>query len=205
STTEAGSVLWLKQNAAAPVCFHFHDELRPDAVQTLQALRRQGLRLALLSGDRVEAVAPVAAILGLEDWRAGQRPDEKVSRLEELAQSGLKVLMVGDGLNDGPALATAYVSASPSTAADISQTAADFVFQGDSLAPLTEAFHIARDSRRLVLQNFALALAYNLIAVPLAVAGMVTPLIAAIAMSSSSLVVTLNSMRLKLSTRSRNT
>jgi len=198
---DAGSTLWLKQDGAAPACFHFHDELRPDALETVLALQRQGLRVALLSGDRIEAVAPVAAALRLDDWRAECRPSDKVERLEELAREGRRILMVGDGLNDGPALSTAYVSASPATAADISQTAADFIFQGDRLAPITKSISIARDSRRLVLQNFGLALAYNLIAVPLAVAGMVTPLIAAIAMSSSSLVVTLNSMRLKLSNR----
>jgi len=201
SPAHAGSMLWLTRGGAAPVCFHFEDELRLDARDVINTLRSRGLEVAMLSGDRVEAVAPVAAALGIDDWRGACRPADKVKRLEAWAAEGRTVLMVGDGLNDGPALAAAFVSASPSTAADVSQTAADFVFQGDGLTSLLDAFDIARVSQRLVLQNFGLALAYNVVAVPLAVVGMVTPLIAAIAMSSSSLIVTLNSMRLKLAER----
>ena len=106
--------------------------------------------------------------------------------------------MVGDGLNDAPALAAAFASISPGTAADASQTAADFIFQGQHLAPVLESLKTARISRSLVFQNFTLALAYNLIAVPVAASGLATPLVAAIAMSSSSLVVTLNALRIKL-------
>jgi P-type Cu2+ transporter len=194
----SGSMLWLTQEGAAPVCFQFKDELRPDSIKVVRELRSRGLEVALLSGDRIEAVAPIAAALGIDDWRGECRPKDKVRRLEALAAEGRNVLMVGDGLNDAPALAAAFVSASPAAAADVSQTAADFVFQGDGLTSLLDAFAVAKMSRRLVLQNFGLALAYNVVAVPLAVVGLVTPLIAAIAMSSSSLIVTLNSMRLKL-------
>ncbi|HZD26579.1 MAG TPA: heavy metal translocating P-type ATPase [Alphaproteobacteria bacterium] len=194
---EGRSELWLTRPGAAPRRFLFDDRLRPDAVETLAALRRRGFRLELLSGDREPAVARIAAALALDDWRAEMRPDAKVAHLQALAVSGRVPAMVGDGLNDAAALAAAHVSLSPSTAADITRTAADFVFQGERLAPLLQTVTVARGARRLILENFGLAMVYNLIAVPLAAAGVVTPLIAAIAMSSSSLVVTLNALRLR--------
>ncbi|MEX2249958.1 MAG: HAD-IC family P-type ATPase, partial [Parvibaculum sp.] len=150
----------------------------------------------LLSGDREPAVRAVAETLDIAEWRAAARPAEKIARLEELARAGRKVLMIGDGLNDAPALRAAHVSISPADAADVSQTAADFIFQGARLAPVVETIDVARKSRRLVFENFGLALAYNAVAVPLAVAGFVTPLVAAIAMSSSSITVIANAMRL---------
>jgi Cu2+-exporting ATPase len=191
-----GPELWLARPGAAPVRFAFHDAPRPDAAEVVAELRAMGMAVELLSGDRPAVAAKVAAELGIAEWRAGCAPADKCARLEELAARGRKVLMIGDGLNDAPALASAHVSMSPSTAVDVSQTAADVVFQGGRLAPVTETLRVARLSRALVRQNFVLALGYNVFTVPLAVAGLVTPLIAAIAMSTSSLVVIGNALRL---------
>jgi Cu2+-exporting ATPase len=191
-----GSELWLRRGNGRPVCFRFTDTLRPDAVEAIARLKARGLAVELLSGDRVPAARAVAEELGIATWRAGAKPDAKIARLKDLAAQGRKVLMVGDGLNDAPALRAAHVSISPASAADVSQVAADFIFQGARLDPVLEAIEVAHKSRRLVFENFALALAYNAVAIPLAFAGFVTPLLAAVAMSTSSITVTLNSMRL---------
>ncbi|MEW5729007.1 MAG: copper-translocating P-type ATPase [Pseudomonadota bacterium] len=192
----AGPELWLERPGRAPVRFAFADALRPDARAVVGALRDRGLAVALLSGDREATVRALAVELGIDDWRAACAPADKVARLEEMKAGGRRVLMVGDGLNDAPALAAAHVSMSPSSAVDVSQTAADVVFQGTRLRPVMETLDVAATARRLVKQNFGLALGYNLFTVPLAVAGHVTPLIAAIAMSTSSLVVIGNALRL---------
>ena len=192
------SELWFARTGLPAIRFAFADTLRPDAAATIADLQARGYAVELLSGDRPAIAGAVAAELGIERWQGGATPADKAARLAELAAAGRRVLMVGDGLNDAPALAGAWVSMSPAAAADVSQTAADFVFQGEGLAPLPAAIDIARAARRLVFQNFALAIGYNLVAVPFAMAGFVTPLIAALAMSSSSLIVTGNALRLKL-------
>jgi len=196
-----GAELWFARPGRPPVRFRFADPLRPDAAEVVAALRARGLSVELLSGDRRATVEAVAGRLGLEHWRAELAPAEKVARLEALARAGRRVLMVGDGLNDAPALAAASVSLSPASAADVSQTTADAVFQGQRLAPVLEVLEVARRAERLVRQNIAMSIAYNLCAVPLAVLGYVTPLLAAIAMSSSSLLVVGNSLRLQLGAR----
>ncbi len=194
--TAEGPELWLDVPGQAPVRFAFADAPRPDAAAVVAGLKRRGVAVELLSGDREATVRRLAGQVGIDIWRAAQTPADKVARLETLKAEGRRVLMVGDGLNDAPALAAAHVSASPSTAVDVSQTAADVVFQGHRLTPVAETLHVAIASRRLVSQNFMLALGYNVFTVPLAVAGYVTPLIAAIAMSTSSLVVIGNALRL---------
>jgi len=160
------------------------------------ALEAHDYDVVLMSGDRAAAVDAVADALGIDDRRARLTPADKVEHLYGLARHERLMLMVGDGLNDAPALAAAYVSMSPSTAVDLSQTTADLVFQGARLRPVIDALVIARRAAVLVKQNLALALLYNVITVPLAIAGYVTPLVAAIAMSSSSLLVMLNALRL---------
>ena len=196
-----GPELWLAQPDRPPVQFLFEDVLRPDALSTIRTLRGLGFRVELLSGDRETAVRCVAEEVGIDDWQASCTPADKAARLATLEAAGEKVLMVGDGLNDAPALAGAFVSMSPASAADVSRTSADIIIQGDHLAPIAAAIRLARKSKKLMFQNFALAALYNLVALPFAIAGFVTPLIAAIAMSASSIVVTLNALRLRLSGR----
>jgi Cu2+-exporting ATPase len=174
--------------------------LRPDAVAVIAALRNRRLKLIILSGDRPDAVAPVARELGITDWQGGLKPAEKISRIEELKSQGHRVLMVGDGLNDAPSLAAAHVSMSPITAAHLTQAHADALFFGDQLKPVLQAVTISQRARRLMKENLGLAVVYNLFAVPLAIAGLVTPLIAAAAMSGSSLLVTVNALRARLRT-----
>jgi Cu2+-exporting ATPase len=169
--------------------------LRPDAAETTTVLRALGLDLMILSGDRADAVAPVAAALGIADWRGGLTPAEKIAAIDAMKAQGRRVLMVGDGLNDAPALAAAHVSLSPISAADLTQAHADAVFLGERLGPVREAVTVARRARRLMRENLWLAVLYNAVAVPVAIAGFATPLIAAAAMSGSSVLVTLNALR----------
>lgn len=195
---DGNSELWFAQPGRAPIRFALRDQIKADAVEVIGNLQKQGWHIEIVSGDRAAVVGPVAQALNISSWRADCRPDEKVAHLQGLAAAGRKVAMIGDGMNDAPALAAAHASLSPARVADVAQAAADFVFQGEGLAPVATTLTLARQVRRLILQKFSLALFYNLAAVPLALAGFVTPLIAAIAMSSSSLLVTLNALRLHL-------
>jgi len=169
--------------------------LRPDAARVVGALQALGLDCRILSGDRPEAVAPVAEALGIATWQGDAKPADKIAELEQLKAQGRRILMVGDGLNDAPALAAADISISPITAADLTQAQADAVFLGDRLAPVLDAVRISRRAHALMRQNLTIALVYNLFAVPLAFLGYVTPLVAALAMSGSSSIVTLNALR----------
>ncbi|MCL4674438.1 MAG: HAD-IC family P-type ATPase, partial [Sphingomonadaceae bacterium] len=157
--------------------------------------KAQNIPASMMSGDRSSAVREVATTLGLFG-RCSMRPEDKLAELERLKAGGRFPLMVGDGLNDGPALAAAHASIAPGTASDASQQAADAVFLGNRLAPVLAALKISRRTMQIVKQNFGLAIGYNVLAVPLALAGLVTPLIAAVAMSTSSLIVVASSLRL---------
>ncbi len=191
------AAVWYRGSDGTTVALYFEDRLRSDAAVVVRRLHEAGFATELLSGDRAAAVEAAAAGSAIAHWRAGQRPADKIERLAALKTAGRKVLMVGDGLNDAPALAAAHASISPATAADISQTAADAVVQGERLAPVLETLAVARAARRMALQNFAIAISYNCVFVPLAMVGVVTPLIAAVAMSASSIAVTANAVRLK--------
>jgi Cu2+-exporting ATPase len=194
--TSATAGTALSKDGVMLASFEFFDDLRKDAVEAAAALRDEGIQLEILSGDRTSAVANVASLLSISAFSAGVLPVDKVNRLQHLKTSGARALMVGDGINDAPAMMAAHVSMAPASAADIGRSAADFIFLRESLRAVPLSLKVARHAERLVKQNFTLAIAYNLIAVPVAVMGHVTPLIAAIAMSGSSLLVIGNAMRL---------
>ncbi|MGJ5039078.1 cation-translocating P-type ATPase [Bradyrhizobium sp. SZCCHNRI1058] len=175
--------------------FSVRQGLRPDAAKIVAGLQRRGIKVEILSGDREAAVAAAAKALGIVEWRAGVTPADKIARIEELKRAGVKVMMVGDGMNDAPSLAAAHVSMSPISAAHLSQATADLVFLGRPLAPVLAAIDYARKALHLMRQNLWLAVGYNALAVPLAISGVVTPLIAAAAMSGSSIIVMLNALR----------
>tara|TARA_R110000782_G_scaffold167129_3_gene259085 strand:- start:4108 stop:6249 length:2142 start_codon:yes stop_codon:yes gene_type:complete len=171
------------------------DALRPDAAEAFARLAAMDISASMISGDREDAVARVADKLGIPA-RARALPQDKIAAIRQMQADGHAVLMVGDGLNDGPALAAATASMAPSSATDMGQQAADAVFTGDSLSAVPMTLIAARRTMTVVRQNFALAIGYNILAVPLALAGHVTPLIAAIAMSMSSVIVVANALRL---------
>jgi len=189
--------LWFKYGDKEPLCLLLEDKIRPDAKETIEKLKENNIKTILLSGDRAEIVQHVALKLGIEDFHSEQNPADKINYLKELKDKGLKPLMIGDGLNDAPALAEAHASISPGSAIDITKNTADIIFQGQSLMPVFTTWQIAKQSQKLVKQNIFLSLIYNSLAIPLAISGNVTPLIAAVAMSASSLIVTVNSFRAK--------
>ena len=190
-----GPTLWFAEDKAPPIQFRFEDQLQDDAKTALGKFEKAGIPVEILSGDSEAAVSRVAEQLAISTWQAKVSPQGKVDRLTTLRDQDKKVLMVGDGLNDAGALALAHASLAPGGAMDVSQSASDAVYAG-GLNAIPSILNVAHRTRSIMLQNFGLAAAYNLIAVPIAVTGHVTPLIAAIAMSASSLIVTLNALRI---------
>jgi Cu2+-exporting ATPase len=181
--------------------FQFEDQMRRDAQGAIAALQARGFKTAILSGDREGVVTALAQRLGIGFWRSSLTPKGKVEEIRAAVAHGHRVLMVGDGINDAPALAEAHVSMAPATASDVGRQAADFVFLHESLSAVSLVIDVSRRAGRLIVENFALAIAYNVIFVPLALAGLASPLIAAIAMSTSSIIVVANAMRLTLGGR----
>jgi len=178
------------------VCFEFDEALRPDAADTLQALREQGLAVQLLSGDGSDSVQVIAQRLGLDQARGGATPEDKLAAIEQLQAAGHRVLMVGDGLNDGPVLARADVSFALAHGSALAQQRSDFIVLGSRLAEVPAARRLAQLSLRVMRQNLAWALAYNAACVPLALMGMLPPWAAGAGMALSSLFVVLNALRL---------
>lgn len=177
--------------------FGFTDKIRPGAEQAVAAFKAQGKALYLISGDTEAAVRAMAERLGIEHWTAGALPQEKLGLINRLTHEGRHVLMLGDGLNDTAALAAATVSISPASALDAARVASDIVLLGNSMEPIADALRIAKQARHRIIENFLISGGYNVIAVPLALIGLATPLAAALAMSVSSITVTLNALRLK--------
>jgi Cu2+-exporting ATPase len=188
--------IWFRADGGKPIRFLFVDALRADAVRTVAQLQARGLEVLVLSGDAEGPVARAVQASGIARWRSGLTPLGKVEAIESLARSGRKVLMVGDGLNDAAALAKAHVSMAPGAAVEASQKAADLVFEGEGLMAIVDAIDVARAAKARALENFGFSALYNLIAAPAAMVGLVNPFLAAIAMSASSLIVTLNALRM---------
>lgn len=195
--------VFFAQENGAFISFELKDELREDAVEIIRDLKDRGFAVGILSGDVVASVEEVAAELVVEDWHAQMMPLDKTLWIQNLTAKGHRVLVVGDGINDAPALAAGHVSMAPSSGSDVGKMAADLVFTSERLGAIIETIDVAHKTDRLVRQNFGLAIAYNCIAVPLALLGFVTPLIAAVAMSTSSIVVIANSMRLHFSIKKK--
>lgn len=204
SKTETSTV-WLSHDGKPVAAFNFADQTRPEAGEIISQLGAKRFPVTLLSGDRKGPVMQLAKTIGIDDAHYALTPEDKLTALSTFTSNGDKVLMVGDGINDAPALRAAHASMAPSSAADIGRNAADFIYTRDNLHAVPFALNLARRAARTVKQNFGLAIAYNCIAVPLAVTGQVTPLIAALAMSSSSILVTLNALRLRLGNKAPET
>jgi Cu2+-exporting ATPase len=187
---------WLATEDELLAGFSFNDRLRPDAVRLVRALRALGSEIVLLSGDHATPVSETAAKLDITTWRAAMAPQDKVDYVRKLQEQGAIVAMIGDGVNDAPVLAQAQVSVAMMSGAALAQGAADMVLLSNRLSDVAEMVRYARRTRRIVRQNLAWAVGYNIVAIPLAMTGYVTPWMAAIGMSASSLLVVLNALRL---------
>ena len=188
---------WLQVGTAPGRAITYTDRLREGAAETVAALQGMGKDVILMSGDTTAAVESLASRLHISHWMAEALPQDKARRISALTDKGARVLMVGDGLNDTAALTAAHVSISPASALDAARVASDIVLLGTSLAPLPDALDTAGKATQRIRENFTIATWYNVIAVPLAVAGLCSPLIAALAMSASSITVSLNALRLR--------
>jgi Cu2+-exporting ATPase len=183
---EAGILAW----------FCLGDALRPQARQLVTELKLLGVRLHLYSGDRAENVAELAAELGIEDAHGGMLPEDKLAAVRALQQRGAIVAMTGDGVNDAPVLAQAQVSIAVDQGAEAAQAAADMVLLSSEIGRLADGVKLARRAQAVIKQNLAWSVLYNALAIPAAALGYVTPWMAGIGMSLSSLLVVLNAMRL---------
>ncbi len=196
STNQNASLVALGNAHGFQAAFYLQDTVKPEAAAVVADLQRQGVRLHLLSGDHAAAVKALAQQLAMDEAQAQATPEDKLATVRALQQQGRRVLMVGDGINDAPVLAQADVSVAVAGGADVAREGSDMVLLHDDLQLLPHALATARKTRRIIQENLVWALLYNLIAVPLAALGLVTPWVAALGMASSSLLVLLNALRL---------
>jgi Cu2+-exporting ATPase len=196
-TDFAQTVIYLGSNDQWLALFTLADTLRDGARETIQALNRAGIQTGLLSGDQYQAAHTIAEQCGITTVRAGCQPQDKLAHIRALQEQDAVVAMVGDGINDAPVLAGAQVSIAMGGGTQLAHASADMVLLSEQLPHLSEAVTMARRTRHIIAQNLVWALVYNLIALPLAAAGLIAPWMAAIGMSASSLVVVLNALRLR--------
>jgi Cu2+-exporting ATPase len=187
--TLAGEGSWL-------AAFHFEDALRPESRALVARARAAGCEVVLLSGDRAPVVDRVGVELGIVHRIAGAGPEDKARRVEDMAAGGAVVAMIGDGINDAPVLARAQVSIALASGAALAQSQADLVVANPSLLAIGEAIGLARRTRRIIRQNIGWSIAYNAVTLPLALGGFLTPWLASLGMSLSSLLVVANALRL---------
>jgi len=194
--------VWLGDTDGLLARFDIGDEVRADARESLAALRREGYDIAIASGDRSPAVRAIAQALGVEEWHAALTPADKLRLIAELRQRGRPVVMVGDGINDAPVLQSADASIAMDAGTALARASADAIVLGKRLARIVDGARAATRTRRVIIQNLAWAVVYNLAAVPLAATGMLAPWMAALGMSGSSLLVVFNALRLQRPVRS---
>jgi Cu2+-exporting ATPase len=179
--------------------FRIGDRLRGDALAMMASLKAQGVKVAIFSGDTQNVVQKIAATLDITDARGGMGPEDKHRAIRHLQEHGACVAMVGDGVNDAPVLAQAHVSIAMGGGADLARSQADMVLLGNNLGAISEGVRLSRHTLRIVRQNLGWAFAYNVIFIPLAMCGWLTPWLAGAGMSVSSLLVVLNALRLQYS------
>jgi cation-transporting ATPase V len=197
SESRGETALAVVRNDATAGLLAINTPLRPEAASALRHLKDIGLRTALLSGDSTPAVASVAGTLGIDDARAALSPAEKVAAIKELESAGHRTIMVGDGVNDAPALAAANLGCAIGSGTEAALANSEVALLGNDLEGVPAAIGMARSTLSIIHQNFGWAMGYNLASLPLAAAGLLDPLVAAVAMGLSSLVVVLNSLRLR--------
>ncbi|MDO4434362.1 MAG: heavy metal translocating P-type ATPase [Alysiella sp.] len=194
---QQGSVIALGNQHGFQAAFLLRDTVKPDVAAVLQKLSQQHIQLHILSGDNQAAVSQLAHELGIKHYRATATPEDKLDYVQNLQRNGKRVLMLGDGINDAPVLAAADVSVAVAGSADVARDGADVVLLNEDLHALPVMCHQAKRTHQIIRQNLGWATAYNVIVIPLAIFGYVTPWIAALGMSSSSLIVVWNALRLR--------